>query len=172
LDLKERLYDEAARGIFLELNSGSFLRFLEILTGVSGLLGDPYLAEAGFHCIERGGFLDIHADFSHHDHTGLERRLNLLLYLNEDWKDEFAGALSLYDVDCRPIQMFSPIANRCVVFRTSEISYHGHPDPLQCPPGTYRKSIALYYYTVPTGRNRSRIIFPTDRKFTPKVTLE
>ncbi len=40
-----------------------------------------------------------------------------------------------------------PIANRCVIFSTTDFSLHGHPDPLACPPGRTRRSLALYYYT-------------------------
>jgi len=115
-DLKERLFDEPARRMFLELNSSLFLRFLTILSGISGLVPDPYFAEGGFHCSESGGHLDIHADFSHHDQTGLERRLNLLLYLNEAWGADYGGELSLYDTELRPVCSIAPIANRCVVF--------------------------------------------------------
>ena len=78
-DLKESLYDERARRVFFELNSGLFVRFLRFLTGIDDLVPDPYLAEGGFHCSEFGSFLDIHADFSHHDVLGLERRLNLFV---------------------------------------------------------------------------------------------
>jgi hypothetical protein len=44
-----------------------------------------------------------------------------------------------------------PIFNRCVIFTTTDTSYHGHPVPLTCPPGVTRKSLALYYYSVPTS---------------------
>lgn len=171
-DLKERLYDEPARRVFFELNSSLFLHFLTTLTGISGLVPDPYFAEGGFHCSENGGHLDIHADFSHHDQTGLERRLNLLLYLNDQWQPEYGGELSLYDTDLQPVRTFQPIANRCIVFETSDTSYHGHPNPLRMPDGVFRKSIALYYYTLPTGRPVSRIVFPEDRAFTFKVTSD
>jgi hypothetical protein len=171
-NLKEAFYDAAARAVFFELNSGLFLYFLERLTNIQGLMGDPYFAEAGFHCTEPGGRLDIHADFSHHDQIGLERRLNLIYYLNEDWNPEYCGALKLYDRELQPRKEFMPIANRCVIFATSETSFHGHPEPITAPPGTYRKSIALYYYTVPTGRRKTKIIFPEDPYFTFKVSEE
>jgi hypothetical protein len=171
-DLKEMRYSDEARSLFYEFNSGAFLGFLERLSGISGLLGDPYLAEGGFHCVRDAGYLDIHADFSHHDKTGLERRLNLILYLNEGWKSEYGGALSLYDTDLRPCATFMPIANRCVIFETSETSYHGHPDPMKLPAGRCRESIALYYYTMPTGRPRHKVIFPADPSFVHEVTKE
>ncbi|MDP3327217.1 2OG-Fe(II) oxygenase [Parvibaculum sp.] len=169
-DLKELLFDDAARQVLAELNSGPFLRFLELLTGIKGLIGDPYLAEGGFHCSEDGGYLDIHADFSHHDALGLERRLNLIIYLNEGWLPEYGGALSLYDLDLNPVASFLPVANRAAIFETSDTSYHGHPEPMKLPAGVYRRSIALYYYSLPTGREKSRIVFPKDRAFSHQTT--
>lgn len=172
-DLKEALYDERARRVFFELHSGLFLRFLTILTGIDGLTSDPYFAEGGFHCSESGGFLDIHADFSHHDFLGLERRVNFLFYLNDDWKPEYGGALSLYSTDLTAVQTIVPIANRCVIFETSETSYHGHPEPMHLPANAYRRSIALYYYTAPRPtRSKSTIIFPADKSFVPTPTRE
>jgi hypothetical protein len=163
--LKEMYYSDAANDLLRELNSALFLRFLEDLTGIRGLTSDPYLVEGGFHMIDDGGFLDIHADFSHNGHTGLERRLNLLLYLNDDWKPEYGGALGLYDTDLREVRSVLPTGNRCVIFATSKTSYHGHPHEMKLPPNTYRRSIALYYYTAPTAeRQRERIIFPAPQR--------
>lgn len=79
-------------------------------------------------------------------------------------------ALSLYDLELNPAGTYQPIANRAVIFATSETSFHGHPEPMRLPKGTYRKSIALYYYSLPTGRKRSKIIFPNDRAYTHTVT--
>lgn len=170
--VKELLYSPAAREIFLELNSGLFLRFLEKLTGINGLIGDPHFAEGGFHCSESGGFLDIHADFSHHDHLGLERRLNLLFYLNDEWKEEYGGALGLYDHDLKKVKNYYPFGNRFLIFATSDTSYHGHPEPMKNPSTMFRKSIALYYYSLPTERKISKIVFPEDKGFTFQLTKD
>jgi len=154
------------RHVFEYLNSAQVLMELEELFGIKGLVPDPYFVEAGYHRIGRGGFLDIHADFSHHDHTGLERRLNLILYLNKDWKEEYRGNLKLYGGDLRPLVEIMPIFNRAVIFETGETSYHGHPEPLNCPDGEYRKSIAIYYYTIPRPWRKKRpAFFPTDPEF-------
>jgi len=122
--LKEPFFGELARRVFLEFNSGLFIRFLTELTGISTLIGDPYLAEAGFHCTGDGGYLDIHADFSHHDILQLERRINLILFLNDDWYESYNGNLSLYDRNLVCVQEMAPIANRCVIFATSDHSFH------------------------------------------------
>lgn len=130
------------------LNSRIFVEFLERLTGIDGLMPDPHLVGGGLHMIPRGGRLAIHADFNRHKKLRLDRRLNLLVYLNHDWKQEWGGALELWDKDVKVKEKaYLPIANRVVVFTTTDTAYHGHPDPLTSPKGKYRRSIALYYYT-------------------------
>lgn len=135
--------------IFVEaLNSPIFLKFLERLVGIDDLMPDPYLAGGGLHMTPRGGRLGIHADFNLHKKFGLDRRLNLLLYLNRNWQQEWGGEFELWDKDVKTkVKSYLPIANRVVVFSTTDTSFHGHPDPLNCPKGQYRRSIALYYYT-------------------------
>lgn len=141
----------STRHLLGQLNSSIFISFLERLTGVDGLVPDPHYIGGGLHQIEPGGYLDIHADFNRHPRTGLERRLNLLLYLNTDWRDEYGGHLELWDRGMKKCEArILPVLNRCVVFSTDRHSYHGHPRPLACPPGWTRKSLALYYYSAPT----------------------
>jgi Rps23 Pro-64 3,4-dihydroxylase Tpa1-like proline 4-hydroxylase len=131
-----------------QLNSANCLRFLETLTGISGLIPDVHFEGGGLHQIERGGFLKVHLDSNTHPRYRLARRINLLLYLNMDWRDEYRGHLELWDKEMsRCIHKILPIYNRCVIFNTNDISFHGHPDRLECPPGMTRKSIAVYYYT-------------------------
>src|SRR3954452_25043353 len=138
----------ATRRLLAELNSATFIDFLERLTGIDGLIPDPHFVGGGLHQIERGGHLKVHADFNRHPRTGLERRLNVLIYLNRDWKDEYGGAFELWNRDMTSCEeRVFPYFNRCVVFSTTSTSYHGHPEPLNCPDGETRKSIALYYYT-------------------------
>jgi hypothetical protein len=141
--------------LLAELNSSTFIDFLEQLTGIEGLVPDPHLEGGGLHQIVAGGHLGVHVDFNRHPRTGLARRLNVLLYLNRDWKDEYGGALELWSAEeRRREQSILPLYNRMVVFSTTERSYHGHPQPLRCPPGVTRKSLALYYYTLaPEHRN-------------------
>ena len=152
----ETQISEPARWLLYQLNSATFMKFLETLTGIDGLIPDPHFAGGGLHQIERGGYLKIHADFNRHPRFNLERRLNLLLYLNHDWKEEYGGHLELWDRDMtRCVQRILPIFNRCVIFNTTDFSYHGHPEPLTCPPGTTRKSLALYYYS--NGRPEAEV---------------
>lgn len=140
----------ATRMLFAELNSSAFLQFLSELTGIAGLIPDPYHAGAGLHEIKSGGHLSIHADFPRHEEMGLERRLNLLIYLNEDWEAGYGGSLELWDRKMRAAERkIMPILGRAVIFNTDRDTFHGHPDPLPCPPERSRRSIATYYYTAP-----------------------
>lgn len=130
------------------LNAAPFLKKLAVLTGIDGLVPDPYFYGGGMHQIYRGGKLAIHADYNKHPIMNLDRRLNLLVYLNHDWEDAYGGHLELWDRDmARCERKIAPIFNRTVVFLTDDYSYHGHPDPLACPEGRCRRSVALYYYT-------------------------
>ena len=145
---EERSLGPAARGLSWEMNSQVFLRFLEIMTGIEPLIADPQLSGGGMHQILRGGKLGVHVDFNKHGPYQLDRRLNLLLYLNKDWKEEYGGHLQLWDKDMKQCEKkILPVFNRVAVFSTTETSWHGHPDPLACPEGWSRKSLALYYYT-------------------------
>jgi len=144
----ETLIEDNARWLLYQFNSATFINFLERLTGIQGLISDPFFIGGGLHQIERGGYLKVHADFNRHPKFQLDRRLNLLLYLNENWQEEYGGHLELWNRDVtRCVRKVLPIFNRCVIFNTTDSSYHGHPEPLRCPRGMTRKSLALYYYT-------------------------
>ena len=129
--------------------SPRFVTWLEQLTGIPALLPDWTMDGGGLHQTLRGGHLNIHADFStHHVHENWARRVNILLYLNDEWRDEWGGHLELWDKDMSSVQgRVSPKGNRMLVFTTSEDSFHGHPDPLVCPEDVARRSMALYYFT-------------------------
>lgn len=137
-------------------NSPYVINFLEELSGISGLIPDPYFHGGGLHQTTPGGFLDLHLDFNRQTWTRLHRRLNLIVWLNKDWEDEWEGHLELWSgieiaVDEHEVSerlaSIKPDFNTIGVFATSERSYHGHPWPLACPDGKSRKSFALYYYT-------------------------
>lgn len=139
---------ENTRFLLYQLNSSIFLNFLEKLTGIDGIIPDPHFIGGGLHQIQKGGFLKVHVDFNKHNKMDLHRRLNLLIYLNQDWAEEYGGHFELWDSDMTKCEKkVLPIFNRCVIFSTSEKSYHGHPEPLTCPEGWTRKSLALYYYS-------------------------
>jgi Rps23 Pro-64 3,4-dihydroxylase Tpa1-like proline 4-hydroxylase len=139
----------SVRNVFLFLNTSSMLKFLEILTGIKGVVSDPYYAGGGLHQIKPGGNLEVHADFNFHPKLKLDRRINVLIYMNKDWKDEYGGHFELWNKEMTAAeQKILPIFNRCAIFSTTSTSYHGHPTPLKCPPDRTRKSMATYYYSV------------------------
>jgi 2OG-Fe(II) oxygenase superfamily len=112
---------------------------IEELFGIAGLHMETI--GGGYHLIEPGGYLAVHTDFNRSSQTGRYRRLNLLIYLNEDWQDP-GGHLELWDAE-RCIADIAPEFNRTVIFETSDHSWHGHPVPAE----RWRKSVAAYFFT-------------------------
>lgn len=148
---------ETAREIVRFLNSGLFLRELSRLSGIPHLIPDPYYTGGGFNLIRRGGHLDVHVDGNWHDAMQVHRRLNLILYLNGGWREEWGGGLHFYDKDgVTKRRTIAPRGNRTLIFETHDYSYHGHPEPLTCPEHEGRSSIILYYYTS-TPRPESQV---------------
>lgn len=129
-------------------NSYPFLNFLEKLTGIEKLLPDPYFHGGGLHQILSGGKLAVHTDFNDLKNINLYRRINVLFFLNKNWKKEYNGELELWNKELSKCEKsIPPSFNRLVIFNTNKISFHGHPKPLNTPPNVTRKSLALYYYT-------------------------
>tara|TARA_S200000501_G_scaffold253025_1_gene237140 strand:+ start:50 stop:904 length:855 start_codon:yes stop_codon:yes gene_type:complete len=140
------------------LNSKNFLNFLQRITSIKEkLVHDPELNGGGLHEIKKGGVLKVHTDFNRHPKLNLDRRINVLIYLNKNWKDDYGGHLELWDKDMSQcVKKISPNFNKMVIFSTTDFSNHGHPDPLKCPNELSRKSIALYYFS--SGRPEHEII--------------
>ena len=137
------------RDVMYQLNAATTLKALERLTGEGPLISDPYFEGGGMHQIESGGYLAVHSDFSKPRHLPIYRRLNLILYLNQNWDQSYNGELELWSRDNKEkVKSVAPIANRVVVFTTDTTSFHGHPVPLSCPPDRTRRSLAFYYYSV------------------------
>eukprot|EP00282_Hemiselmis_andersenii_P011221 CAMPEP_0114118108 /NCGR_PEP_ID=MMETSP0043_2-20121206/5409_1 /TAXON_ID=464988 /ORGANISM="Hemiselmis andersenii, Strain CCMP644" /LENGTH=388 /DNA_ID=CAMNT_0001210581 /DNA_START=60 /DNA_END=1226 /DNA_ORIENTATION=+ len=138
------------RDMWKELQSTGLVSLLSNVTGIDGLENDPHLHGAGLHYHPQGSRLEMHLDYSIHPITGKERRVNLIIYMNRDWEDEWGGELTLWEGDPSgmtrgPVQKIKPRFNQAALFRTSDISWHGMPDPVRCPPGRARKSVAIYY---------------------------
>ena len=132
-----------------EFCSPEFVAYLEKLTGIDHLIPDYTMDGGGLHQTLRDGHLNVHADFTtHHTHETWARRVNILLYLNEEWHDDWGGKLELWDKDMTACQArVTPAGNRMLVFTTAEDTFHGHPDGLTCPPDMARRSLAMYYFT-------------------------
>lgn len=130
------------------LNSAPFLSALGDRIGISKLMPDPYFTGGGLNVTTRGGLLDVHIDGNYHDASGLNRRINAIVYLNPGWEKSWGGEFGLYDKtgqNC--LKEVEPLFNRMIAFDTHDYSFHGLPNPLNFPPGNARRSIILYYYT-------------------------
>jgi hypothetical protein len=151
---KRELFPPAIGAVVDELNSHEFVSWISELTGIPSLMADPMLEGGGLHQSGRGGYLNVHTDFSmHHFRPDWRRRVNLILYLNPGWKEEWGGSLELWEKGkkqemTRCGAKYSPLLNHALIFTTDERSLHGFPDPLTCPERESRKSLALYYYTI------------------------
>ena len=151
-------FPEKIKTFFDFLNSQSFLNFLQILTSIKEkLIPDEKLNGGGLHEIKSGGLLKVHTDFNKHPTNNFDRRVNVLIYLNKNWKKEYKGSLELWDRDMKNCkQKILPTFNKMVIFSTTDFSNHGHPDPIDCPKDISRKSIALYYFS--KGRPNEEIL--------------
>lgn len=148
---KSAVLDESVMGpntrlIFSLLKSSAFVSFLEQLTGIDNIISDPHYRGSGLHQTEPGGFLRVHADFNRYERFGLDRRVNVFLFLNEAWDPSWGGALELWPRDMNTCeQKIQPVFNRLVIFRTTDFSYHGYTDQIRSP--YPRRSVSMYYYT-------------------------
>lgn len=134
------------KSLFDSLQSEIFIKHIQDITSISNLEKDPYLHGAGIHYHPTGGKLDMHLDYSVHPILQKERRVNLIIYLNKDWKEEYNGDIQLWDSEfTHPVHKIYPVFNTAVLFNTSDDSWHGLPTPIKCPPNIGRKSVAIYY---------------------------
>ena len=139
------------------LASKPFIEQLEKLTGISGLLWDPSFAGGGMHLTNSSGLLDVHVDFNFESKLSLYRRINILFYLNHEWDSAWGGDVELWNKDVTKCeQSFAPILNRCVIFSTSDYSFHG-VKPVTSPNGITRNSFAVYYYAKEAGDNSGQV---------------
>ena len=156
----ERDFPKIFREFIREANSRQFLLFLETISGIDGLIPDPYLIGGGLHISKKGGYLNVHSDFNWQHKLQLHRRLNVLIYLTPNWKKEYNGSLELWNKNrTKKIKECVPEFNSCVIFSTTGDSFHGHPAPLAGNKNTFRRVINLYYYTA--QREKKEIYNPT-----------
>jgi len=147
--LEDKKYmDVTCNELLDELGSREFMDKLSIITGINNIFFDPYLDGGGLHQTFNGGSLNVHTDFlAHKLKKKWKRVINLIIYMNKNWRDEYNGELELWDDKVKKkIKAVSPIFNRCVIFKTDKKSFHGHPTKLNIPPNMSRKSVIVYYY--------------------------
>mgnify|MGYP001203345858 CR=1 FL=1 len=159
----ERYFPDKLRNFLRSLNSKQFLLFLETLTGINGLIPDPYFIGGGLHIAKEHGYLNTHVDFNWHHKLQLHRRVNVLIYLTPDYGKINGGQFELRNSNNKKIiKKYEPIFNSCLIFSTSSKSFHGHPNPVKGK--IYRRVINAYYYTV--NRPKSEIYNPTFTNYT------
>ena len=167
--------------IFSYLNSPAFVDFLSAcLFDKLKLYCDSGLNGGGWHIHSRGGKLNTHLDYSLHPKLGLQRKLNIIIYLNSEWDSKWGGHLGLWNNKSATdpgdlITEIEPKFNRAAVFDTTMNSWHGLPNPLQCPENQFRKSLAIYYLTEPPANvnDRGKALFaPTTEQQHDKDVLE
>lgn len=155
------------------LNSDEFLTLLSERLDIPNLSSDPGLNGGGWHIHKRGGKLNTHLDYSIHPKLGKQRKLNLIVYLNSEWEDDWGGNLGLWrqHPDKRApgelVTQVAPRFNRGVLFDTTQNSWHGLPAPLNCPEDQTRRSLAVYYLVpAPAGTDpRGKALFaPTEEQ--------
>jgi Rps23 Pro-64 3,4-dihydroxylase Tpa1-like proline 4-hydroxylase len=146
---KKKNFKKNTKILFKFLNSKLFLNFVQNLASINEkLLPDFELNGGGLHEIKRGGVLKIHTDFNKHPYKNIDRRINVLIYLNKQWKKNYGGNLELWNKSMKKCEKkIAPNFNTMVIFSTNDFTNHGHPNPLKCPETISRKSIATYYFS-------------------------
>lgn len=138
--------EECMYKYFHFLATDSFLQVIRRLTRMGDISYDEYLHGAGLHCHPTGGKLNIHLDYEKHPITGMERKINIILFLTKGWDPAWGGQNELWDHSAENCMVKTNIVfNRAILFKTNDISFHGLPTPIQCPPDFYRKTMAFYY---------------------------
>lgn len=139
------------------LSSSEFIENLEKITGISGLHWDPTFAGGGMHLTKSSGLLDVHVDFNYDQKLSMYRRVNILFYLNEEWEEHWGGSVELWDKNVERCEhTFTPLLNRCVIFSTSDYSFHG-VTAVNSPEDISRNSFAVYYYSKEPGNNKGDV---------------
>jgi hypothetical protein len=171
---QKKYFPLSVQNLINEMLQPKFTKWLEQLTGINNLIPDSELDGSGLHQTLTGGFLNIHADFtSHPKNSNWQRRVNVLIYFNENWQSEWGGNLELWNEDMTQCtQSISPDFNRAVIFTTKNDTYHGSPTPLTCPENNSRKSLAMYYYTLsPDFEKKSTTYKPRPHENSKKIFI-
>lgn len=171
-------FGEVTYSVFNYLNSQHFLNHMNFLVGDT-LYSDPGLHGGGWHMHGRGGKLNIHLDYDIHPKLGLQRKLNLIVYMTPDWNPEWGGGLEFWDHDEETnspkscVKVIENKFNRAILFDTTQNSWHGLPAELNCPVGTYRRSLATYYLHTPNtdATDRKKALFAPYKDQNKDITV-
>lgn len=128
-----------------------FIENVKTLAGIDNLWFDFGLNGGGWHMHGRGGNNNIHLDYNVHPKLGLQRKLNIIVYMTPGWLPEWGGGLELWSHDednnqpKEKVKTVDNLFNRAIIFDTTQNSWHGLPGAIECPEDVIRKSIAAYY---------------------------
>ena len=129
------------------LHSGTFIKWLQEVTDTVDLIPDPHLVGAGYMKSFTGDSLKVHSDFNWNDQLRLHRMLSVVIYLNDEWQDEWGGQLQFYNIKRDKVHTEVPVGSgNCVIWNYNNFAFHGYPEPMSCPEGISRKGIRLFYY--------------------------
>jgi len=160
-------FKAATYSFFTALSSDDVASNLSTLTGLKNLVCDPGLHGGGVHQSTNGGKLNLHLDYSAHPATQLHRKLNLIYFCVPDWEESWGGALQFWSGFASPekeIIRVYPKKDRLVIFEVGDQSWHGFPEPIQCPSDVVRTTLAIYYCTydpVIEGDRKRALFVPT-----------
>jgi Rps23 Pro-64 3,4-dihydroxylase Tpa1-like proline 4-hydroxylase len=153
------------KNYFYYMSHEKIIRCFQKLTDINDLTCDEYLHGAGLHCHPKHGRLNIHLDYEKHPYSGKERRINIIYFLNKDWKIEWNGQNELWDKNVTNCVTKTDIKfNRAIIFKTNDISWHGLPDKIMCPENNFRKTLA-YYYVSPISSHKSESSYRKKAKY-------
>ena len=164
--------EDCIKNYFNVLSTEEITNIFRKITEIENLEFDPYLHGAGLHAHPRDGCLNMHLDYEKHPHSNKQRRLNLILYLNEEWKEEWNGHSELWNKDMTECVVKSFVKfNTCLIFKTNEISWHGLPEKIQCPQEMLRKSLAYYYISPLINQADSKKMGSNETGYRTKATF-
>jgi Rps23 Pro-64 3,4-dihydroxylase Tpa1-like proline 4-hydroxylase len=149
------LFPKTTYNSFTAMNTPQFVDIVRGISGIPDLFADYGMHGGGWHMHSRGGMLNMHKDYSIHPKLGMERRINIIIYMTPDWKEEWGGGLEFWSHNVEknlPEECVTRVYNkfnRAVLFDTADNSWHGLPNPIDCPDDQYRKSLAIYYVSPP-----------------------
>lgn len=153
-ECKQLAYMPVGKQFVEHMHSSEVIRWLETLTGITGLIPDPHLTGAGYSRSYQGDTLKIHNDFNWNNELQLHRAISIILYITPDWNPAWGGALDFYDSTKEKIvTSVNCIFNRLLVWQYHSRNFHGHTTPLSCPKGVTRNTMRIYYYTSNSTHN-------------------
>ena len=164
--------DDKIKNLFYALSHEKLIQKFKDTFKIDNLEYDPYLHGGGIHMHPKNGRLNMHLDYEKHPLMNKQRRLNIIFYVNKEWKQEWNGDTQLWDSDMKQCVVKSyPKFNTAIIFETSELSWHGVPEIISCPQNDYRKSIAYYYVSPLVNKKDNNKVGANNKGYRTKATF-